>query len=160
MYCVNIRSRDKIMAEMNNQKLFHTKEEAEKFLEYVKNNGLTGIDFDFYDLVGVEDVAEQEYDVENAFIEKCEKESLYLVFTSFSKGGHANTLHRSPREACDVIKQYIELENSFGNDVSIEEVAGEEDTTFDAICLHLEKNEDVFVRMDDGTWFTITRVKN
>ena len=150
-----MRSRDKLVAEMNNSKVFRTKREAEDFLDYIRENGLVGVDFDYYDLVHIEDVIEQEYDVDNAFIE--EAGAQYLVFASFSHGGHANTIHDTLNDALAVIRQYVEIAKQLGDDVEIEEVAGEGGADFDAIKKHLETSDDVFIRMDDGTWFTITK---
>lgn len=85
--------------------------------------------------------------------------AIYLVFASFAHGDHANTIHNTAEAATAVIEQYIEAAKQFGDEVAIEEVAGEESADLDAITKHLENNEDVFVRMDDGTWFTITKTE-
>ena len=157
MYRVNVRSRDTIVAEMNSSKIFKTKQEAEEFLRHIKENGLTGVDFDYYDLVHVGDVIEQEYDIDGAFIEKTGEQ--YLVFASFAHGDHANTIHDTLEDALAAIEQYVESAKQFGDDIEIEEVAGENVADFDAIKRHLESSEDVFVRMNDGTWFTITKTE-
>lgn len=162
MWCVNVMANETITIISNNIKTFNTKEAAEMFLDSIKRKGLQGVDFDYWEVNEIVEVYGQNYDTESAYTEKCDQydKTVYLVFASYNTGGHANTVHKNVENAIAVIEDYIKLaKEDFGEEVKIESVSGTQENTLEAIkkMVEDENMDNVFVTIDDGTWFTVSK---
>ena len=70
IYEVRVPCEEIRKVECDNIKYFETKEEAEEFISYIKENGLIGIDFDEVEDIEVIEVYDQDYRTNEAVMQK------------------------------------------------------------------------------------------